>query len=85
MGYHIEFAPAAVRQLKKLTDSVQKRLIDRIEKLAANPRPGNVKKLANEENLYRLPVGDYRVIYQIQDKVLIVLVVKIGHRRNIYR
>jgi mRNA interferase RelE/StbE len=44
-----------------------------------------VTKLAGGENLYRVRVGDYRIIYQIQDKVLVVLVVKIGHRREVYR
>jgi mRNA interferase RelE/StbE len=56
-----------------------------MEALRENPRPTTVKKLAAEENLYRIRVGDYRVVYQIRDKELIVLVVKIGHRREIYR
>jgi len=85
MLYKVEFAPAAARQIKRLTPDIQKRIIDRIEKLMTNPRPGAVKKLADEENLYRLPAGDYRIIYQIQDKDLLVLIVKIGHRRDVYR
>jgi mRNA interferase RelE/StbE len=85
MLYKVEFAPAAARQIKKLPPDIQKRVIDRLEKLTTNPRPAAVKKLTTEENLYRLPLGDYRIIYQIQDKVLLVLVVKIGHRRDVYR
>jgi mRNA interferase RelE/StbE len=85
MLYKVEFTPAAARQIKKLSPLIQKRIISRIEILATNPRPGNVKKLEGEDNLYRLPAGEYRIIYQIQDKILLVLVVKIGHRREVYR
>jgi mRNA interferase RelE/StbE len=85
MLYEIEFTPAAGRQIKKLPVSDQKRIISRVENLAANPRPGRVKKLEGKENLYRLPAAEYRIIYQIQDKNLLVLVVKIGHRREVYR
>jgi mRNA interferase RelE/StbE len=53
--------------------------------LTADRRPSGVKKLSPEENLYRIRVGDDRIIYQIRDKDLIVLVVKIGHRRDVYR
>jgi mRNA interferase RelE/StbE len=85
MLYEIEFTPAAARQIKKLSVSDQKRILSRIENLAASPRPGSVKKLEGKENLYRLPAGEYRIIYQIQDKNLLVLVVKVGHRREVYR
>jgi mRNA interferase RelE/StbE len=53
--------------------------------LADNPRPPGVEKLAGTEDLYRVRVGDYRIICQIQDEVLLVLAAKIGHRREIYR
>ena len=53
--------------------------------LAANPRPPGVEKLAGPDDFYRIRVGDYRIIYQIQDDVLMILVVKIGHRREVYR
>ena len=61
------------------------RLGRRIDSLVENPRPQGIKKLAGEEDLYRLRVGDYRVIYQIQEKRLIVLVVGVGHRADVYR
>jgi mRNA interferase RelE/StbE len=50
-----------------------------------NPIPRGEKKLSGEENLYRLQMGDYRIIYQVQQKVLLVLVVKFGHRKEVYR
>ena len=64
---------------------MQVRLRRRIDSLAENPRPQGIKKLAGEEDLYRLRVGDYRIIYQIQEKRLIVLVVGVGHRTEVYR
>ena len=84
MHYRIEFAPLAQRQLRKLERGIQSRLLQRIETLSSNPRPSGVKKLADEDDLYRIRIGEYRVIYQIRDRDLIVLVLKIGHRREIY-
>lgn len=85
MTYSILLAPPAERQLKSLTDSVQKRIVKRLKSLRENPRPQGVKKLAGEEDLYRIRDGDYRIIYTIQDKELIVLVAKIGNRKDVYR
>ena len=85
MAYSILLAPPAERQLKSLTDSVQKRIVKRLKSLRENPRPQGVKKLAGEADLYRIREGDYRIIYTIQDKELIVLVVKIGNCKDVYR
>lgn len=85
MAYSILLAPSAERQLKALTEPVQKRIVKRLRTLKENPRPQGVKKLAGEEDLYRIREGDYRIIYTIQDKQLTVLVVKIGDRKEIYR
>jgi mRNA interferase RelE/StbE len=56
-----------------------------IDSLAANPRPQGVEKMKGEKNLYRVRTGDYRILYTIEDRKLIVLVVKIGNRRDVYR
>ena len=80
----IEVKPAALRSLRKLPQEVQKRLARRIEALSRNPRPAGVEKLKGLPDLYRLRLGDYRILYQIQDKILLVLVVQVGHRREIY-
>jgi len=85
MAYTILLAPPAERQLKAFAPPVQKRLVRRLKTLRDNPRPQGVKKLAGEENLYRIREGHYRLIYTIGDKELIVLVVKIGDRKEIYR
>jgi mRNA interferase RelE/StbE len=82
--YRVEFAPAASRQIKRLPRGTQKRIIARIEELALNPRLHGVQKLVSEENLYRVRVGEYRVVYQIRDRELIVLIARVGHRREVY-
>jgi mRNA interferase RelE/StbE len=64
---------------------VQVRLKPAIDGLAEEPRPDGVVKLKGEENAYRVRVGDYRIVYEVRDNVLLVLIVKIGHRREIYR
>ena len=83
MAYSIDFKPIAKRQLAKLNKIIQLRLETKIDALTGNPRPHGYKKLQGFENRYRIRVGDYRVIYEIHDNVLLVLIVKIGHRRDI--
>ena len=85
MAYSILLAPPAERQLKALAEPAQKGIIKRLRTLKENPRPQGVKKLADADDLYRIREGDYRIIYTIRDKELIVLVVKIGDRKEIYR
>jgi mRNA interferase RelE/StbE len=83
MAYPILPAPSAERQLRSFTPAIQKRLVKRMKTLQHDPRPQGVKKLAGEDNLYRIREGDYRIIYTIQDDELIVLVVKIGDRGSL--
>jgi len=83
--YKVEFRPSARRELKKLPRRDQVRLLRAIDGLAYDPRPPGVKKLTGADDLYRVRVGDYRVVYQIHDDRLVVLVVRVGHRKDIYR
>lgn len=85
MIYQIEFTKGALKQLKKLPTDIKELIDSKILELADEPRPSGVKKLQGNDSLYRIRVNDYRVIYQIQDDVLLVTVVKAGHRREIYR
>jgi mRNA interferase RelE/StbE len=85
LAYRIEFTPRAVRDLKSLDRQIRARIANRIDALAENPRPQGVKKIEGEEELYRLRVGDYRILYQVKAKVLLVLIVGVGHRREVYR
>lgn len=82
--YRIEFSPSAERAFRKLTRNLQERLVKVIDKLALNPLPNGVKKLSGEVNLFRVRVGDYRIIYQMKSSELIILVVRVGHRKDIY-
>jgi len=82
--YSIKYTPAATRQIKRLNKAIQIRLKPKIMKLAENPRPPGYKKLQGIDNHYRIRVGDYRVIYEIDDNVLLVLIVKVGPRRDVY-
>ena len=85
MAYQVLIKDSARKELAALSLPLQKRIDTRIRALSENPRPSGVKKLAGDENLYRLRVSDYRIIYQIQDKALLVLVIKLSHRREVYR
>jgi mRNA interferase RelE/StbE len=85
MSYHIEFAKPAAKQLKALSLQEQQRIKSKIDALVDSPRPDGVVKLSGEDNLYRIRVGDYRIIYSIQDNQLLILVLKIGHRRDVYQ
>lgn len=84
-AYQIEVAPAAQRQLKKFSPKIRHLIIKKLEDLSHNPRPIGIKKLSGIENLYRIRVGDFRIIYSIDDKILLILVVKIGDRKEIYK
>lgn len=85
MAYSVEFTPRAARDLKAIAHADQIRVARRIDGLAENPRPYGVRKLEGEEGLYRIRVGDFRIIYMIEDRRLVVLVVRIGNRRDVYR
>ncbi len=83
-GYRIELRPAAGRALRKLDGDVGRRIQGAIALLAQNPRPPNARALRDRPGL-RVRVGDYRIIYTIDDDVLVVVVVALGHRREVYR
>jgi len=85
MPYRIVILPRAHRELAKLPHPAAERIARAIDALGHQPRPPGVRKLAGDDDLWRVRVGEYRVIYQIQDAVLLVLVVRIGHRRDIYK
>jgi mRNA interferase RelE/StbE len=84
MAYKVAFSPSAKRVFDKLPRNVQGRLAGVIDDLSLQPRPHQSLKLTGHD-LYRIRSGDYRVVYSIDDDMLVILVVKIGHRREIYR
>jgi len=81
--YRIELRPAAVRALRKLDRSIRHRLQGAIALLAMDPRPPAARALRGRNGL-RLRVGDYRILYTVDDGVLLVVVVTLGHRRDVY-
>ena len=83
--YTVELSKTAEKQFKKLDKELQKRIAKKIDMLAKTPRLTGMKKLSSEDDVYRIREGDYRIVYAIQDSKLLVLVVKIGHRREVYR
>ncbi|NJL49631.1 MAG: type II toxin-antitoxin system RelE/ParE family toxin [Leptolyngbyaceae cyanobacterium SM2_5_2] len=85
MTYRIEFAKPAAKQFKAIPRQEQQRLKLKIDALADEPRPSGTVKLAGEDGFYRIRVGNYRIVYAIEDDQLLVLVVKVGHRRDVYR
>ena len=85
MRYSVRFKPSAHKALLKLERPIQRRLIEAADALADDPRPQKVEKLSGESNLWRVRVGDYRIVYEIEDRRLIVLVLKVAHRREVYR
>ena len=85
MAYRIEVKKSARKEIAVLPKREQRRVVSAIEALADDPRPAGARKLTGTEDAYRLRVGDYRIVYVIADKVLTVLVVRVGHRRDVYR
>ena len=85
MTYRVEVAEAAVRSLRKLDPTARRRVQAAIELLAEQPRPSGARRLVGGDGLMRVRTGDYRIVYEIHDDVLVVLVVAVGHRREIYR
>lgn len=85
MTYRIELSHAAARQLRKLESSARRRVQAAIELLAEEPRPPGAKKLVGGAGEWRARTGDYRIVYEIDDGVLLILVLAVGHRREIYR
>jgi mRNA interferase RelE/StbE len=82
--YSIELKPQAQKFIETQSRKVQKQLIKRIEILATNPHPPQSKLLHQGESLYSYRSGVYRIIYQIQQDKLLIVVAKIGHRKNVY-
>jgi mRNA interferase RelE/StbE len=83
-AYAIEVEPRVLRSLRRINQAGQRRILDRIESLAADPRPAGCEKLQGAEGL-RVRQGDYRIIYTIDDSKRVVTVTKVGHRRDVYR
>ena len=83
-GYSLEIKRSAAKELAQVTPKDRRRIAARIQALADDPRPVGVEKLSGQER-YRVRQGDYRILYEIEDQILRIIVVRIGHRRDVYR
>ena len=83
--YTVFLKPAAERVLKKIAQPSLRRIAGAIDNLGNDPRPSGATALQGESGLLRIRVGDYRIVYSIHDAVLTVLVVTVGHRRDVYQ
>jgi len=84
-SYRVEFERAAKRALDRLPEPARLRVFNRIVALEGEPRPASAEMLSAADGLFRIRVGDYRVIYAIEDDRLLVLVLRVAHRREAYR
>ena len=85
MPYAVLFEAAALRALDKIRQEDRTRIIARAEALANDPFPPGAKKLRGPEGYFRFRVGDFRVVYDVQHNRLVILVIRVGHRREVYR
>lgn len=84
MTYSVTIAPAAARQLRKFDPHARRRVQAAIDLLATDPRPPKATRLVGGAGEWRVRTGDYRIIYEIHDDRLVVLVLRVGHRRDVY-
>ena len=82
--YRVELSPRAGRAFDRLTGPLRDRVSAALDSLASDPRPHGVVKLSGQD-AYRLRAGDYRIVYEIHDRILLVVVLDVGHRREVYR
>jgi len=84
-SYRVALTSSAAKELHKLPNQVVERIFPRMESLASNPRPPGCKKMQGGDREYRIRAGDYRVVYTIDDKNLLVEVTRIRHRKDVYQ
>ncbi|MBN1554212.1 MAG: type II toxin-antitoxin system RelE/ParE family toxin [Phycisphaerae bacterium] len=85
MAYQIRIKSQAEKALAKIPNPHRRRIAQAIDALARTPRPDGCKKLTGADDAYRIRVGDYRIVYEIMDKVLMVYIIRVAHRKDIYR
>jgi mRNA interferase RelE/StbE len=85
MACRVVVEDGVARAIRKLGRDAQRQVVARLERLAEDPRPPGSKKIEGTEDLHRVRVGGYRIVYRIEDQVLLVLVVRVAHRSDVYR
>ena len=86
VSYALRIKPSAAKELEAIDAApIRRKIVEVIQSLASEPRPAQCTKLAGREAAYRLRVGDYRIVYTVNDREIVVEIIKIGHRRDVYR
>ena len=85
MAYRVEVKPKAEKAIGKIPNPHRRRIAKAIDALARDPRPTGCTKLIGSDDAYRVRVGDYRIVYQIAGRVLIVYIIRVAHRKDVYR
>ena len=83
-SYRVEFTTAAAKEIRKLDAQIRRRILVGIAELEREPRPPGVRKLSGYDNAWRVRIGDYRVLYEVMDDQVLVTVVRVAHRRDVY-
>ncbi|MGF1646104.1 MAG: type II toxin-antitoxin system RelE/ParE family toxin [Kineosporiaceae bacterium] len=83
--FRVRYDPRVAKDLRKLDRTVARRIAAAVDELASQPRPAGVRRLTGATDLWRIRVGDYRVVYTVRDAELLVLVVRVAHRKQVYR
>ena len=84
-SYSVELTRTAEKQFRKIAKRDRNRVVDAISSLADRPRPHGARKLQGYDDVYRIRVGKYRIVYEVFDDRVVVIVLKVGHRKDIYR
>lgn len=84
-SYRIEWKQSAKKELRKLAKTVIPKVLEVVAALVENPHPVGSRKLRGSEHTYRIRVGDYRIVYSVFSNVLVIEIIRVGHRKNIYR
>jgi mRNA interferase RelE/StbE len=83
--YHVNVSPAAARQLRKIDLATRRRIVAAIDRLTITPRPVGCRALTGHPGLLRIRIGDFRVVYTVRDAQLVILVIAVANRRDVYR
>ncbi len=85
MSYAIRFLPSVQKDIRKIPEGMLRRIQEALKPLAENPHPPGAKKIQGYDGCFRLRIGDYRVVYSVTHEIRIVTIIRIGHRREVYR
>lgn len=85
MMYHVYITEKAFKQLSKLPKPIQKKISENIDALSDNPRPAQSKKLKGYDDLYRIRIADYRVVYEIVNQQVLITILRVAHRKDVYK